>query len=292
MIVSASRRTDIPAFYSKWFINGVRRGWCLVPNPFNRFQVSRIALDPGSVDAFVFWTRDPRPLLNYLDELDAMGHRYIFLYTMLGYPRRIDPGAPSLSVSTKTFRKLSDRIGPDRISWRYDPILLGPATPASFHIENFGKIARTLAGSTNRCIISFVQPYRKARARLEAAAPGSANPVDFTHPDVVLMLRSIEASARENGMQVFACAMEEDFSGLGIQHSKCIDAEGISKTFGIGIDAPKDPHQRPQCGCSASRDIGASDTCVFGCSYCYATNSPERARANHARHDPESPSLI
>jgi len=292
MIVSVSRRTDIPAFYSEWFLNRIRRGWCLVPNPFNRNQVSKVILSPEEVDAFVFWSRNPRPLMKYLDELDEMGCRYYFLFTLIGYPDRIDPGSPPLSRSIRTFHELSARVGPQRVIWRYDPIVLSGLCGTGFHESNFRQVAQELKGATGRCVISFVKPYRKARARMEAAAQGSAEPVDFGSLQIRELLSAISEAARENAMKIFSCASEQDFSAFGINPSKCIDTELISKLFAIEMSAPKDPCQRKECGCDVSRDIGMYDTCLFGCSYCYATSSLERAKANYARHDPESPSLL
>jgi hypothetical protein len=292
MIISASRRTDIPAFYSKWFINRVRQGWCLVPNPFNTNQVSRVPLLPGEVDAFVFWSRNPRPLMKYLDELDDLGFRYYFLFTVIGYPSGIDPGAPPLSASIRTFQQLSARVGRQRTIWRYDPIVLSDLSGTGFHESNFRLVAERLKGATDRCVISFVKPYRKARARMEAAAPGASAPVDFSSLPVRTLLNAISGTARENGMEMFSCASEMDFSEFGIYPSRCIDSDLISKLFGVRINPPKDPCQRKECGCAASRDIGMYDSCVFGCSYCYATSNLDRARAGYARHDPLSPSLL
>ena len=263
-----------------------------MPNPFNRNQVSMVSLSTAEVDAFVFWSRNPRPLMRYLDELDDMGCRYYFLFTLVGYPDRIDPGSPPLSLSIRTFQELSARVGPQRVIWRYDPIVLSGLSGTGFHESNFRLVAQELKGATGRCIISFVKPYRKARVRMEAAAQGSTEPVDFGGLPVRGLLSVISESARENGMEMFSCASEQDFSAFGINPSKCIDADLISKLFAIEISAPKDPRQRKECGCAASRDIGMYDTCLFGCSYCYATSSLERAKAACARHDPRSPSLL
>jgi len=263
-----------------------------VPNPFNRNQVSRVPLSAAEVEAFVFWTRNPRPLMRHLDELDDLGCRYCFLFTMTGYPQPIDPGSPPLDRSIETFQELSARVGPQRITWRYDPIVLSSLSGTGFHESNFRRVAEELKGAAHRCVISFVKPYRKARARMEAAAPGCVDPVDFGSPSVRGLLSAISDCARENLMETFSCASEHDFSAFGIRPSRCIDADLLSKVFGIEISAPKDPFQRKECGCAASRDIGAYDTCLFGCSYCYATSSPERAKANYARHDPQSPCLL
>ena len=292
MIISVSRRTDIPAFYSKWFVNRVRQGWCQVPNPFNTKQITLVSLRPEEVAAFVFWTRNPRPLMPHLDELDALGYRYCFLHTLIGYPDRIDPKSPSVDNAVRNFRDLSTRIGPGRITWRYDPILLSSFATPEFHKENFQRIARALKGYTNRCVISFVKVYRKVRSRLKVAAPDALEEADPERPEISELLQFISETARENGIQVFNCAGDRDLSSLGILPGKCIDGELLSNVFDIPIDCRKDPSQRSECGCTVSRDIGMYDTCLFGCSYCYATSSLDRARANHSCHDPESPSLI
>ncbi len=292
MIVSASRRTDIPAFYAKWFLNRVRAGWCLVPNPFNPNQTSRVSLSAPEVDAIVFWSRNPRPLLKKLALLDDSGLRYYFLFTLVGYPRAIEPGAPPLEQSLRTFQELSAQVGPERTIWRYDPIVLSELSGVDFHENNFRKIASELRGAARRCVISFVQPYRKARARMEAAAPGCCDPIDFNRPRLRALLGAISQIAAENRMQLFSCAMEQDFSPFGITPSRCIDSRLISTLFDIRPTAAKDPCQRKECGCAASRDIGIYDTCLFGCTYCYATSSFQRAMENHSRHDPQNPSLI
>ena len=231
--------------------------------------------------------------MRYLNELDDMGCRYYFLFTLIGYPDRIDPGSPALSRSIKTFQELSARVGPQRVIWRYDPIVLSGLCGTWFHERNFRLLAQELKGATGRCVISFVKPYRKVRARMEAAAQGSTlRGLEIGSLPIRRLLSAISEAARENAMEIFSCASEQDVSTFGINPSKCIDADLISKLFAIEIKASKDPCQRKECGCAVSRDIGMYDTCLFGCSYCYATSSPERAKANYARHDPESPSLL
>jgi hypothetical protein len=230
--------------------------------------------------------------MRYLDELDDMGCRYYFLFTLVGYPDRIDPGSPPPGRSLGTFQELSARVGPERVIWRYDPIVLSDLSGTGFHESNFRLLARELKGATCRCVISFVKPYRKARARMETAARGAAEPVDFDSPPIQGLLSAISGAARENGMEIFSCASEGDLSSFGINPSRCIDADLISKLFAIEVSPLKDPCQRKECGCAVSRDIGVYDTCLFGCSYCYATSSLERAKANYAAHDPLSPSLL
>jgi hypothetical protein len=155
MIISASRRTDIPAFYSTWFMNRIRAGFVAVPNPYYPDRVARVSLRPDAVDAIIFSSRNPRPLFAYLDELDSRGFQYYFLITILGNPRQLDPKTPALTAAVDNFLKLSRRIGADRVIWRYDPIVLTNQTGIDFHLEQFQNIASALRDATHRCIISY-----------------------------------------------------------------------------------------------------------------------------------------
>lgn len=292
MIVSASRRTDIPAFYSEWVMNRLRAGYCTVPNPFNRNQVSRISLLPSDVEAVVFWTRNPRPLMAHLDEIDSLGLRYYFQFTILGYPREIDPKAPPLHSALETLRELSEHVGPGRVVWRYDPIVFSKRTPPEYHRERFESIAGTLAGHTNRVVISVVDHYRKIEKRLRALEQIGAGFTECDTEQFARLMRDFVSVAHANSMDIVSCAEELELEQYGIRPGKCVDDEFIKGTFGIEVSGQKDPSQRKACGCVTSRDIGMYDSCVYGCQYCYATGSFERAAKNRNEHDPQSPSLI
>lgn len=294
MIISASRRTDIPAFYTPWFIRRVRAGYCTVPNPFNRNQVSYVSLKPEDVDVIVFWTRNPAPLIPYLDELDARGLRYYFQYTVLDNPRALDPKSPPLPAALKTFRRLAERIGPQKVIWRYDPIVFTPHTEAEFHRDAFARIAAALRGFTQRVVISVMDRYPKAEKRLATleAHGFPLNEALTQTPAFEALMRDLVAIATENGMEIVSCAEDLDLTPYGVRPGKCVDDDYIRRVFGLEVTHKKDPHQREACGCVVSKDIGAYDTCLFGCQYCYATRSFDRARQQHAAHNPESPSLI
>jgi hypothetical protein len=302
LIISASRRTDIPAFYAQWFINRIRAGFCEVPNPFNRLQVSRISLLPDDVDVIVFWTRNPRPLFPYLDELKRRGYRYYFQYTLLGYPPEIDTNGPAPAASLVTFRELAQRVGPQRVIWRYDPVVLSQITPPDYHRTAFARLADALAGATGRSVISLMDDYPKIRSRMQEMARQGAALLPVTMGGTGLesgmpewlgdLLRDLAAIARSRQMEMVSCAEESDLRSFGIQPGKCIDDRLIGRIFGIDVSHTKDPGQRSACGCVVSKDIGMYDTCLFGCRYCYATTSFARARENHARHDPEAPSIF
>jgi hypothetical protein len=292
VIISASRRTDIPAFYSEWLMNRVRSGYCHVPNPFNRSQVSFVSLKPEDVDVIVFWTRNPRPLLPYLAELDDRGFRYYFLYTLMDNPRQIDPGAPPFGAAIRTFRELSDRIGPKKIIWRYDPILLTSITGAGFHEEAYNLIANALNGYTARSIVSIAHIYRKIQKRIRELENEGIELLPANHLVLLQLMTSLAGIAGENGMQIRSCADEMDLQGCGIKPGKCVDDELIAGELGLKLDPGKDTCQRKHCGCVQSKDIGMYDSCLFGCVYCYATTSFDRAHANYRMHNPLSASLL
>jgi DNA repair photolyase len=295
MIISASRRTDIPGFYSKWFMNRIRAGYCLVPNPFNPNQVTRVSLILQDVDVIVFWTRSARPLLRYLRELEGHGYKYYFQYTVMDNPRVIDVRAPALEVSIRTFQKLADHVGPDRVIWRYDPIVFTPRTGTDFHRQTYERIARRLKGHTRRSVISVLDVYRKSKQRLDEWAAQGYQVLDYGEEPSDRygeLMRAVAGTAAANDMEVVSCAEKDDLRTYGIRQGKCVDDELIARVLGITVHGKKDPAQRKACGCVVSKDIGMYDTCLFGCGYCYATKSLEQARMNYKRHDPDSPSLI
>jgi len=294
MIVSASRRTDIPAFFTPWFINRIRAGFCTVPNPFNPQQVARVSLAPEDVEVIVFWTRNPRPLFPYLEELDRLGYRYYFQYTLMNYPRLLDAHTPSLESAVRTFRQLAERVGSRRVIWRYDPIVFSQLTPPEYHRRSFQKVAQALCGYTHLSVISLLDIYPKLKKRLEQMRELGAGllPFDGTQPWLGKLIRELVEIANQNRMELVSCAEELDLELYGVHPGKCINDDLVSDVFGVEVTHCKDPGQRKACGCVVSKDIGMYDSCIFGCQYCYATSSFQRARVNYLRHDPDSPSLI
>ena len=295
MIISVSRRTDIPALYARWFMNRVRAGYCTVPNPINPRQVARVSLKPEDVDVFVFWTRNPRPMLTYLAELNARGYHYYFQHTLLNNPPELDPGSPSLELSLRTFEALSGIIGADRIIWRYDPIVISNITDVSFHIENYARICESLRGSSHRSVISILDFYKKTQKRLKRLKEDGINVLVNDDEQAILLddlIPSIVYSARKNGFQITSCAETFDLVRFGVEPGKCVDDLYIQQVFGIEVNHKKDPSQREACGCVASKDIGMYNSCTFGCRYCYANSNFELSSNNFRAHDPEAPSLL
>jgi DNA repair photolyase len=265
MIISASRRTDIPAFWGDWFMECLRAGEVFVTNPVNRTQVSRVSLAPEQVDCIVFWTKNPAGFLRHLDELDRRGYRYYFQFTLTPYGRDIEPNLPEKSALLAAFCELSDRIGKERVMWRYDPILLNPAYTLRYHAEQFEQFAAALSGKTEKCVISFIDTYgflKKTFAEL-----GIREPELDEMRGLAGLLRPL---ARNYGLSLASCCEKVDLSPYGIGKNKCVDDELIKRLFGLDLRYKKDPGQRGECCCMVSRDIGSYRSCLHGCRYCYA----------------------
>ncbi len=292
MIISASRRTDIPAFFSSWFINRVRCGYCTTFNPFNRKQVSYVSLRPEDVEVIVFWTKNPRPLLPSLRELDELGLRYYFQYTLNGYPQVLETNLPTPGHCVDTFCELSDTIGPQKVIWRYDPILLSNLTDVSYHQERFASLAEGLRRKTKRVVISVVDNYRKAAYNFRRLAEQGVQVQDEVEErQLQQLMRFIVRTAEENGLTVFSCAETLDLEQYGVRRGKCIDDAFIKDVFDTDVTHNKDRNQRAECGCVVSKDIGAYDTCLHGCSYCYA-GTLAAGKKNREQHYPDSPSIL
>lgn len=295
MIISASRRTDIPAFYAKWFINRIRSGFCTVPNPFNSKQETKVSLLTGDVDFIVFWTRFPRPLFQYLNELDQNGYNYYFHFSLLNYPTKIENNTPNLQNALNCFKELSDKIGANKIIWRYDPILFNKQLNVKFHIDTFRHISESLRGYTIRSVISLVDVYRKVTKRLEVlnkTGYGFSDHTQLPVSDFEELMLGLCGIAHDNKMEIVSCAEDPGLEQYGIKPGKCIDNEYIKVQFGIDVTNKSDKSQRGACGCVASKDIGMYNTCQFGCQYCYATSSFEKSKINYLNHDHNSPSMV
>jgi hypothetical protein len=239
------------------------------------------------VDVLVLWTRNAAPLLPYMDEMERMGHRFYLQYTVLDYPRAMDPGTPPPERSAGTIRALVESLGPQRVVWRYDPIVLGPGTDHAFHRDRFLRIASLLAGNVRHCVVSLLDDYRKTRERMRGTPTWPAE-----GPDFEAMMRGLAEAAGAHGMDIRSCAEPVDLAPFGIRPGRCVDPEYILRVFGVETADRKDPYQRKACGCAASRDIGSYDTCPSGCLYCYATSDFARSREALRLHDPDAPALL
>lgn len=290
--ISASRRTDLPAWYTPWLIHRFRAGYCTVRNPFRPSQHWRVDLTPDAVSAVVFWTRDPAPLLSHLDELHGQGHNTVFQFTLTPYPEELEPGLRPLEQRLATCRRLAQQIGPERVWWRYDPIVLADAMDPTWHAARFEVLARQLAGATSRVTLSFLDYYQKTRRRLAPVKEtyGIWTDQEGTQPAGELA-RRLATIARHHGITPYGCC-EPSWQDHGIAPAACIDGLELARLFDLSVAVEQDKGQRTDCRCAPSFDIGAPHTCLGGCRYCYATSSQERAQANATAHDPLHDELL
>ncbi len=285
MIVSASRRTDIPAFYSDWLLNRVREGFVMVRNPMNVHSVSKIILDPEVVDCIVLWTKNPERLMPKLHLLG--GFTYYFQFTVTPYSQDLEPNLPETMKIIGMFRSLSQQIGPRRLVWRYDPIILTQKMDINFHRYSLNKMPGIQEGYTHKCAISFLDLYKKSQRNLLSIP---LRPI--TLQNILELTQFTSDIARKFSIQVVTCAEDIDLTQYGVQRGKCIDDKLISEIAGKDILIDKDKNQRHECGCVASVDIGAYNTCPHGCLYCYANFNSNMVKQNFSMHNPKSPLLF
>jgi DNA repair photolyase len=285
MILSVSRRTDIPAFYAEWFFNRLQAGYVLVRNPLNYHQVSRVLLTPEVIDCIVFWTKNPLPMLDKLDLLKD--YKYYFQITLTPYEQEIEPGVPAKAARIQGFKQLSGKIGKERTIWRYDPIILTDQMDIEYHCRQFEALAEELSAYTSRCIISFMDMYRKIEQSMRRIAPKA-----ISEQDMLVIGRKLSNIAGKYNLKMEACSEAIDLAAADIMPASCIDARLIGELLGRDIRISKDRNQRAICGCAASIDIGAYNTCRHGCVYCYANFSQNAVEQNCSKHDFTAPMLI
>lgn len=287
MLISASVRTDIPAFYGEWFLNRLRAGYCRYVNPYNTAQQPRVSLRPADVDGFVFWTKNLAPFLPVLQEVKQRGMPFMIQYTINGYPRELESRVVDADASVRVLRDVAARYNPRVAVWRYDTIVLSSLTPFGFHVDNFGRLAAQLRGATDEAVVSFVQMYKKTRTNIAAAEKEHDFQVyDAPDEEKRALLRQLAPIAAENGMKLVLCAQPElEVEGVGIAH--CVDKTRMEALAGHAV-AAKVEGMRPTCECYKSRDIGDYDTCPHGCVYCYAVQNRTLALKRYKTHNPLS----
>lgn len=280
MILSVSRRTDIPAFYSDWFFNRLKAGYVCVRNPMYPETVSKILLNQDVIDCIVFWTKNAKPMFDRLDELN--GYKYYFQYTLNPYGTDIEPIiGKDKNSNIETLIRLSEKIGPDKVIWRYDPIFTNQKYTKDYHIRTFKKMAEALRGHTLRVVISFLDLYEQTKRNMPD--------IDvFDEPESRDLVRQLVQIAKDNGMIVESCAEKIDLSEEGVMHGHCIDKNLIEEIVGYRLTGGKDKGQRQECGCMESVDIGVYNTCKNGCKYCYAMYGEKEAVENTKAYNPES----
>lgn len=283
MILSASRRTDIPAYYSDWFMNRLKAGYVLTRNPLNHAQISRIKLSPEVIDCIVFWTKDPKNMMDKLPILNEMGFKYYFQFTLTPYGGDMERNLRDKDEIVETFITLSQIIGKDKVLWRYDPIILNDFLSVAYHKAEFIKLCEKLHGCTNSVTISYVDLYSKLKTNLMRVV---------TDDEIAEVSQFVGETAKSFGLAAKACCEKVDLTRFGIQKASCIDKQVAESVCGYSRNLKNDKNQREGCGCYASVDIGAYNTCRNGCVYCYANYSDASVAKNVGKHNPNGKLLI
>ncbi|HEU5441818.1 MAG TPA: DUF1848 domain-containing protein [Ktedonobacterales bacterium] len=295
MIISASYKTDIPAFYGEWFMRRLRAGWCRTVNPYGRqvytVNLRREADDEGreGVDGIVFWTKNVGPFMPHLAEVDERGYPFVVQHSINGYPRALESRVVDASRAVGSVREIAEGYGSRAVVWRYDPIVFTSLTPLEWHMATFTRLAEQLHGAVREVVVSVAQLYQKTQRNMDAAA--AAEGFDWTMHEQQSeqegreLIRELAKIARGHGIALKVCAQERFLIPGLVEEAHCIDAAWFGGAY-------KRHGNRTECACSASRDIGEYDTCPHGCVYCYAVQHREKALARYHRHNPDSEFLF
>lgn len=284
LVISASRRTDIPAFYSDWFMSRMIAGYCEYVNPFN---LKRIRVDLSRVKCVVFWTKNPGPMIKRLHVLDGMGVQYYFQYTLNNYDDiGIEPELSNIDDRIETFKRLSEMIGKEKVIFRFDPLILVAGMTVEELVDRVLYVAGKVCLFTEKMVFSFADlDYRKVQTNLFTKG---FRVRDFSEKEMIAVAESLSGFCQENHLKIATCSEGIDLSRYGIEHNKCIDPDLIMRITGNNPDVAKyitgGSGQRNFCGCAKSVDIGLYDTCIHNCAYCYATRSHKQACDNYMKH--------
>lgn len=279
-IISASRRTDIPAFYSDWFVNRLKAGYAIVLQPYSG-RPSKVSLNSNDINGIVFWSKNHAPLLSKLDQIERTTKNLFFHFTITAN-KELEGSVPDYQEAIRDYLFLAKRYSPEHLVWRYDPICITDKLPFEVYEERFVKCAKLLTGYAKKSIISFVHPYKKVLTNLRKYSDHSS--FVLTAKQKQDYANRLAERAEAYGIRIFACCNDYLLSGK-IQKASCIEGRVLSETFKTPIDT-RPASTRKECACTKSIDIGAYDTCAHGCVYCYANMDRARAKEAHRRHDP------
>lgn len=283
MILNTGNRTDIPAFYSRWFYNRIKEGHVLVRNPYNMQQVTRYVLDPETIDCIIFGTKNPEPMISGLDLIKD--YNQFWSVTITPYGRDIEPEVPHRDTVIESFKKLSQKTGKKKTVWRYDPVFLTEKYNMEFHIKTFEEMAAELDGYTESCIISFLDLYEKTKENFPEGKRVSME-------DQISLVKSFCETGKKHGMKIRTCAESPELAAYGADTEGCQTRAMLEEAIGLPVDVPKSMMTRKECNCVLGCDIGAYNSCGHGCLYCYANESKRLVERNIRSHDPSSPFLI
>ena len=283
MIINTGCRTDIPAFYPKWLINRIKEGYVMVRNPYNPSQVTKYSLNPDVVDCLAFCTKNPEPILKYLNELDI--YKQFWFVTITPYGKDIEANVPNKEKVIESFKKLSKHIGVNSIGWRYDPIFIGNNFDVNKHIYYFEKIAKELKNYTHNCTISFLDLYEKVKRNSPELKPPTKN-------EQIEIAKAFSKIGKENDIVIHSCCEKTYLAEYGLDISGCMSKEIVEEAIGYSLNPPKVQNLRESCNCLMGNDIGAYNTCGHLCKYCYADYNKELVLENMRKHNEDSPLLI
>lgn len=283
MILNTGSRTDIPAYYSDWFYNRIREGYVLVRNPYYPTQITKYLLDPEVVDGMVFCTKNPRPMLDRISLLSAFS--MFWFVTITPYGKEIEPDVPPKEQVIRSVQRLSEQIGKERLSWRYDPIFITDKYSIDYHIEQFRQMAKALAGSTDQCVVSFIDLYEKTKRNFRGVR-------SVKKSEQEKLIDAFSEIARAHGLQIHLCCENANLVRENVDAEGCLSKAVLEKSLGFKLNVTKRKRAREECSCLLGADIGAYNTCGHGCLYCYANFDRESVARNRKLHRPDSPLLI
>ena len=283
MIINTGQRTDIPAFFSEWFVNRLREGFVLVRSPYDARTVTRYKLTPDVVDVIGFCTKNPAPMLPHMHLLEPFGQ--FWYVTITPYGKEIEPRVPDKRQVLESFRTLSKIVGPDSMGWRYDPIFLSDTYTFDYHLDAFERMARELSGYTRTAVISFVDLYQKTKRNFPEVR-------EVPREERIKLGKAMIEIGRKYGMTIRPCAEGNELEPYGADCRGCMTIPMYEKAIGCRLNVPRFVPSRKECACYLSADIGAYNTCGHLCRYCYANYDADSVRRNMAAHDPSSPLLV
>ena len=283
VIINTGMRTDIPAFYSTWFLNRIKEGYVYVRNPYYRHQVTKYLLNPEVVDCLAFCTKNPHPLIAHLKELDSF--RQFWFITITPYGKDMEPFVPDKNQVIQDFIVLSEHLGKKSVALRYDPICITDTFDVQKHIQCFSELLPKFKGYTENCTISFLDRYEKVKRN----APDLKEP---TKEEQIKIAKAFSKIGAENGIRIYACCEKEILKEYGLDISGCMSKIVIENAIKNTLDVPNMKKKRSLCHCLLGMDIGEYNTCGHFCRYCYANTNEAVVEENMKRHHPDSPFLI
>ena len=270
MIINTGTRTDIPAFFSKWFLNRIEEGFVLSKNPYNN-QIYKYNFNPDTVDCLCFCSKNPKPLVRNLDKLSD--YKQFWFTTINPYDKDIEVNVPSYKKVMKTFEELSETLGRNCISWRYDPIFITEKYSLDFHIDKFEEMAAQLHEYTSDCTISFIDLYQKVLKNFPEAR-------EVTTEERLVIGENFARIAKKYDIKMKTCVEGTLLDQFGFDSTGCMTQQVLEKAIGNNLNVPKGKYRNRECNCLMGRDIGLYNTCMHGCKYCYANSNMKLVKRN------------